>query len=330
MHTGAGSRQPARPLLTRSVLHLPTSRPLGWTRVINKYDDEVQRVHGVRGALSEIAALPGAGNCDSIELVFLPLATPENPREHGLNSSYEAGMHLPSEVERALGWYVYLYVDPRDGRIFYVGKGKHGRVLAHLGEEGEKRKHRTIREIREAGLEPTLEVLSHALPDQETAFRVEAAAIDLLGLTDLCSEVRGWQSIQFGRMGLKQLAGYYAAMPVEITDPVVLVRINRLYKHGMSVSVRRRSAARVGGVGANLAVLERVLIARRSAFRPRIAGRTAASSDPASARRRGWPDAWRRARGRRAGRRRDPRPHADSSRSASRRSPPPARRARCP
>ena len=35
------------------------------------------------------------------------------------------------------------------------------------------------------------------------------------------SEIRGWQSIQFGRMGLKQLAGYYAAMPVEITDPVV-------------------------------------------------------------------------------------------------------------
>jgi len=99
---------------------------------------------------------------------------------------------------------------------------------------------------------------------------------------------------------------------------------------GPNVSVRRRFAARAGEVGVELAGRACRQIARRSAFRPRIAGRTAASSDPASARRRGWPDAWRRARGRRAGRRRDPPPHADSSRSASRRSPPPARHARCP
>lgn len=142
-------------------------------------------------------------------------------------------MQLPHEVERALGWYVYLYVDPRDGRIFYVGKGRHGRVLAHLGEEGEKRKHKAIREIQESGLEPLIEVLSHGLPDEETAFRVEAAAIDLLGLTGLCNEIRGWQSIQFGRMGLKQLVGYYAAEPVEITDPVVLIRVSQLYRHNM-------------------------------------------------------------------------------------------------
>jgi hypothetical protein len=30
---------------------------------------------------------------------------------------------LPGVVER-LGCYVYALVDPRDGRIFYVGKGK--------------------------------------------------------------------------------------------------------------------------------------------------------------------------------------------------------------
>lgn len=143
-------------------------------------------------------------------------------------------MKLPREVERSLGWYVYLYVDPRNASIFYVGKGKHGRVLAHLGEEGEKRKHTTIREITEAGLEPQLEVLSHGLRDEEMTFRVEAAAIDLLGLKDLCNEVRGWQSIQFGRMGLKQLTGYYAATPIEITDPVVLIRISQLYRHNMS------------------------------------------------------------------------------------------------
>ena len=35
-------------------------------------------------------------------------------------------------VARKLGYYVYLYVNPIDESIFYVGKGKGGRALAHL------------------------------------------------------------------------------------------------------------------------------------------------------------------------------------------------------
>ena len=29
----------------------------------------------------------------------------------------------PGMAEK-LGYYVYLYVDPRDGKVFYIGKGK--------------------------------------------------------------------------------------------------------------------------------------------------------------------------------------------------------------
>lgn len=141
---------------------------------------------------------------------------------------------LPAGVAEHLGYYVYLYVDPRDARPFYVGKGKGHRVLDHLSDQRESDKTRTITEIRQAGFVPRLEVLAHGLKDEETAFRVEAAAIDLLGLGDLTNQVRGWKSLQTGRMTLDELVGYYAAKPVTITDPVLLIRVNRLYRHGMS------------------------------------------------------------------------------------------------
>jgi len=143
-------------------------------------------------------------------------------------------LRIPSEVAQHLGYYVYLYVDPRDGRPFYVGKGQRERILSHLSEKGESRKIRTIAELRAAGLEPRLEVLAHGLADEETALRIEAAVIDLLGLDDLTNLARGWQSVQMGRLPLSDLITYYAAQPVDVTDPVLLIRINRLYRHGMT------------------------------------------------------------------------------------------------
>ncbi len=141
---------------------------------------------------------------------------------------------LPPEVAERLGYYVYLYIDPRSNEIFYVGKGVGQRVLSHLSDASETRKVATIRELREAGLAPRLEILAHALPNEETAFRIEAAVIDLLGLDKLSNLVSGWNSIQFGRISLEELVFYYAAKPVDITDPALLIRINRLYRHGMS------------------------------------------------------------------------------------------------
>ena len=140
---------------------------------------------------------------------------------------------IPPEVASKLGFYVYLYVDPRDGRPFYVGKGQEGRILDHLTEEGETEKIRRIQEILSAGLEPRLDVLAHKLPDEETAFRVEAAVIDALGLDVLTNRVRGKDTVKLGRMPLKDLIPYYAATPVAVVDPVILIRVNKLYWHGI-------------------------------------------------------------------------------------------------
>jgi hypothetical protein len=140
---------------------------------------------------------------------------------------------IPPEVAERLGHYVYLYVDPRDEKVFYVGKGQGNRVLAHLPAEGNGPKAKLIRAIRAAGLEPRLEVLANDLPSEEAALRIESAVIDALGLGGLTNEVRGWESVTSGRMRLEDLVAYYAAAPVEVVDPVLLIRINQLYRHGM-------------------------------------------------------------------------------------------------
>jgi uncharacterized protein len=122
----------------------------------------------------------------------------------------------------------------RDDRPFYVGKGQGERALAHLLAEGESRKARVLEDLRQAGREPRIDILAHQLPDEDTALRIEAAVIDLFGLGDLTNQVRGWRTVQWGRVPLSELVLHYAAKPVSVTDPVLLIRINQLYRYGMS------------------------------------------------------------------------------------------------
>jgi hypothetical protein len=143
-------------------------------------------------------------------------------------------LHIAPEVADRLGYYVYLYIDPRDERPFYVGKGKGGRALSHLSQEAESRKCARIAELRAEGREPRIDILAHELRDEETAFRIEAAVIDLFGLDALTNEVRGWRSLQVGRIPLSELTMYYAAKPIAVTDPALLIRINRLYHHNIT------------------------------------------------------------------------------------------------
>ena len=76
-----------------------------------------------------------------------------------------------------------------NGKPFYVGKGVRRRIFAHLDEERDSFKRKTIKELRAAGLEPRLELLTHGLKDDETALRIEAAVIDFLGLGSLTNPV---------------------------------------------------------------------------------------------------------------------------------------------
>ena len=77
-------------------------------------------------------------------------------------------------------YYVYCYVDPRDGKPFYYGKGKGRRSLAHLADSGKSPKTGRIRQIRSAGLNPAIRIVATGLR-QAQALLIETALIWELG-----------------------------------------------------------------------------------------------------------------------------------------------------
>jgi hypothetical protein len=138
------------------------------------------------------------------------------------------------EVAVKLGYYVYAYIDPRDSKIFYVGKGCRARALAHLDEAGESDKIRRIAELKNVNIQPEIDILAHGLANEETALRIEAAVIDALWPEKILTNKVLGQTHGLGREKLSELEFLYAAKPITIVEPALLIRINRLYRPGMS------------------------------------------------------------------------------------------------
>lgn len=68
------------------------------------------------------------------------------------------GKFFKQSVIEGLKCYVYVLVDPRDNRIFYVGKGTGNRVYQHaqaalVDDSSLSLKLSTIREIKSLGLD---------------------------------------------------------------------------------------------------------------------------------------------------------------------------------
>lgn len=141
---------------------------------------------------------------------------------------------LPACVTRELKYYVYLYIDPETNDVFYVGKGKGKRALSHIDGKGKSPHAAMIRQLRKRKLQPRVEILIHGLKDEKTALAVEMAAIDLLGVDVLTNAVHGHHSARRGRMSLDQILSLYQRKPAKIIEPVILIRINKLYHYGMT------------------------------------------------------------------------------------------------
>lgn len=150
---------------------------------------------------------------------------------------------LPGVAEK-LGWYVYALRDPlHDGVVFYVGKGKGDRAYQHAvharvrapGESRANLKLDTIRAIHSAGASVGIEIVRHAIPDESTAFEVEAGVIDALRIAglSLSNQIRGHRT-GGGWRPLAELVPELQAHRVEITDPVVLIRIRGFYRASMA------------------------------------------------------------------------------------------------
>ena len=139
-----------------------------------------------------------------------------------------------SPVIKELKYYVYIYSNPVNDEIFYVGKGKGERIFQHLDEESESQKAKYLKELKAQGLEPKLEILIHGLDDEETALRVESAIIDLIGIKNLTNKQSGYKSATFGRMTLKQIVALYDKQKIDVDDPAILIRINKAFRYSMS------------------------------------------------------------------------------------------------
>jgi len=137
--------------------------------------------------------------------------------------------------------YVYALIDPRDGQIFYIGKGKRSRIYAHVEaseavETKQVDKITTIKAIRAAGLEVEYLIIRHGLEEVE-AFKIEATLIDYLkniqgvALTNI---VDGHHTFVEGIKKLEDLKIQYDARPLVPQHDLLLIRINQAYRRGLS------------------------------------------------------------------------------------------------
>ena len=133
--------------------------------------------------------------------------------------------------------YVYFLQDPRDGEVFYVGKGVGNRVFSHLAEsvetDAETEKIERIREIRSGGCEVQHFFLRHGLTEKE-AFEVEAALIDFLGRDNLSNVMGGRYSRDFGLKTAGEISAMYDAEPLDTELPIILINLNRRYRWGIT------------------------------------------------------------------------------------------------
>ena len=146
----------------------------------------------------------------------------------------------PYVIEQ-IGWYVYALQDPRDKKIFYIGKGRGNRVFAHAlaaieePDDQLSAKLTLIRQIQAENLRVNTFVIRHGIPSEKVAYEIEAAIIDMLFLMDknadndyfqLTNEVRGHHSETLGSMSTDNIVAIYDATPCPaISEKVILFKI---------------------------------------------------------------------------------------------------------
>ncbi len=142
-------------------------------------------------------------------------------------------MKISHDIANILKYYVYIYIDPKNGKPFYIGKGQGNRIFTHLNDTSDTYKTRKIRAIQEAGEEPQIDILRYGLTEAEASL-VEASVIDIIGLPCLTNQIAGHHGRSFGRIGSTELIQMLNAKPVTVGHKALLITINRLYRSNMS------------------------------------------------------------------------------------------------
>lgn len=141
-------------------------------------------------------------------------------------------------------YYVYGLIDPRNNKLFYIGKGTGNRVFQHEIEsdknpESEKAKLTTIRNIEDAHLEVDHILINWGLTESE-AFASEASLINLIDYISkdsLTNIVSGHHSD--GCLRTEVIEQIYGAEQFSFDDfkhKILIIKINKLYNRGMTSS----------------------------------------------------------------------------------------------
>lgn len=157
-----------------------------------------------------------------------------------------------SIVQERIGSYVYMLVDPRDNKIFYVGEGQGNRVFNHeqkaIDSSKESDKLNQIRDIHNAGLEVEKYIVRHGLHNKKTmlgkdvAFEIESTLIDLLSyrqfkqIDSLSNIVAGHHTFDRGIKTVEEIEILYDCPKIEINpkDRLLLVSLNKTFDEASS------------------------------------------------------------------------------------------------
>lgn len=157
-----------------------------------------------------------------------------------------------STIEK-IDHYVYVLIDPRDWKTFYVWKGKNNRINDHIKgifkeNKKESEKNKRIDDILKSWKKVKQIIVKHWLSCKYEALKIESAIIDVLlwegyKLTNI---VKWHWSEETWIMDLEDIKIKYEAEEANFgEDLIILININFLYKKDMSYDdlywVTRRS-----------------------------------------------------------------------------------------
>ena len=151
-----------------------------------------------------------------------------------------------------LGYYVYSLTDPRNNKIFYIGKGCGNRVFNHskaaLHENDESLKLNLIRDIISSGAEVEHFILRHKLTKEE-ALKIESVLIDFLTypkfnteqvLTNIVSGHHQWDK---GIKTVDEISSIYDCDKIKVnpSERLLLVSLNRTFDDAKVHGIYRRT-----------------------------------------------------------------------------------------
>lgn len=152
------------------------------------------------------------------------------------------------KTQEELKFYVYILVDPRDNRIFYIGKGIGNRVFYHINEAifnpTETEKLETIRAIKTENLNIKHLIIRHGLEENE-AFIVESVLIDFLTFKDftdvakISNIVAGHNSFNHGIKTTNECEILYDCAQLKSEDikhKIIVININKSYDNKRKIN----------------------------------------------------------------------------------------------